>query len=111
LHWIKNHEALLKKVFHALKSGGILRFNFAGEGISFTESRVWSENADRFFFDTETMTKWIDQPSLVPFMKLLPDERKEDFRQFVTGRMIQKTYQADGRCFETFRRINVVAKK
>jgi trans-aconitate methyltransferase len=57
------------------------------------------------------MIKWIDQPSLVPFMKLMPDEHKEDFRQFVIGRMIQKTCQADGRCFETFRRINLVAKK
>ena len=27
------------------------------------------------------------------------------------GRMIHKTCQADGRCFETFRRINVLAKK
>jgi trans-aconitate 2-methyltransferase len=154
LHWIKNHKTLLEKVFLTLKSGGILRFNFAGDGncanffsvvkeavkqpqfasyfsdfewpwymptieeyellvrtIPFTESRVWSENADRFFDDTETMKKWIDQPSLVPFMKLLPDEHKEDFRQFVIGHMIQKTCQADGRCFETFRRINVVAKK
>lgn len=154
LHWIRNHETLLEKVFCALKSGGILRFNFAGDGncanffnvvkeavkqppfafyfsdfewpwymptieeyellvrsIPFTESRVWSENADRFFADTETMTKWIDQPSLVPFIKLLPDEHKEDYRQFVIGRMIQKTCQEDGRCFETFRRINVLAKK
>lgn len=154
LHWIKNHEALLENVFRALKGGGILKFNFAGDGncanffcvvkeainlpqfahyfsdfewpwhmptikdyerlvrsIPFTESRVWSENADRFFPDAETMIKWIDQPSLVPFMKLVSDEHKEDFRQFVIGRMIRKTCQADGRCFETFRRINVVARK
>ena len=32
LHWIKNHEVLLDKVFRALKRGGILRFNFAGDG-------------------------------------------------------------------------------
>jgi trans-aconitate methyltransferase len=154
LHWIKNHEALLGNAFRALKSGGILKFNFAGDGnsanffsavkdtinlpqfarhfsdfewpwfmptieeyellgqsIPFTESRVWGENADRFFADTETMIKWIDQPSLVPFMKLVPDEQKIDFRQFVIDRMIQKTRQVDGRCFETFRRINLVAKK
>lgn len=154
LHWIKNHETLLGNVFRALKNGGVLKFNFAGDGncanffsvvkeaiklrqfaryfsdfewpwymptieeyellvrgIPFTESRVWSENADRFFPDAETMIKWIYQPSLVPFMKLVPDEYKEDFRQFVIERMIQKTCQTDGRCFETFRRINVVAKK
>jgi trans-aconitate methyltransferase len=57
------------------------------------------------------MIKWIDQPSLVPFMKLLPDEHKEAFRQVVIESMTQRTCQADGRCFETFRRINVVAKK
>lgn len=154
LHWIRNHEALLENVFRALKGGGILKFNFAGDGncanffsvvkeaielpqfahyfsdfewpwhmpaimdyerlvhsIPFTESRVWSENADRFFPDAETMIKWIDQPSLVPFIKLVSDEHKEEFRQFVIGRMIQKTCHADGRCFETFRRINVVARK
>ena len=154
LHWIKSHKALLGNVFRALKSGGILKFNFAGDGncanffsvvkeaiklpqfvysfsdfewpwymptvgeyallmrgIPFTESRVWSENADRYFADAETMIKWIDQPSLVPFMKLVSDERKEDFRQFIIERMIQKTRHADGRCFETFRRINVVARK
>jgi hypothetical protein len=44
-------------------------------------------------------------------MKLVSDEYKEDFRQFVVERMIQNTCQADGRCFETFRRINVVARK
>lgn len=154
LHWIKNHEALLGNVLRALKSGGTLKFNFAGDGncanffsvvkeairlpqfdryfadfewpwymptvgeyerlvcrIPFFEFRVWGENADRFFPDAETMIKWIDQPSLVPFMKFVPDEHKEDFRQFVIDRMIQKICQADGRCFETFRRINVVAKK
>lgn len=51
-----------------------------------TESRVWSENADRYFPDSETMIKWIDQPSLVPFIKHLPDERKEGFRQLQTLR-------------------------
>lgn len=154
LHWIKDHEALLGNVLRALKTGGVLKFNFAGDGncanffdvvkeamrlpqfaryfsgfawpwympaveeyellvrdIPFAESRVWGENADRFFADKETMIKWIDQPSLVPFLTLVPDEHKEAFRQFVIERMIQRTCQADGRCFETFRRINVVAKK
>lgn len=154
LHWIKDHEPLLGNVFRALKKGGILKFNFAGDGncanffrivkeaiklpqfasyfhdfewpwymptsgeyellvrrIPFTEFRTGGENADRFFADKETMIKWIDQPSLVPFMKLVPDEHKESFRQFVIERMIQETCQADGRCFETFRRINLIAKK
>jgi trans-aconitate methyltransferase len=154
LHWIKDHDALLRNVHRALKPGGVLKFNFAGDGncanffdvvqeairlpqfaphfstfewpwympsveeyerlaqrSPFQSASVSGENADRFFADQETMIKWIDQPSLVPFMKLLPEESKADFRQFVIDHMIQRTCQADGRCFETFRRINVVAKK
>lgn len=154
LHWIKDHDALLGNVYRALKPGGVLKFNFAGDGncanffdvvkeairlpqfaghfsafewpwympsvgeyelltqrFPFSTASVSGENADRFFADRETMIKWIDQPSLVPFMKLLPDECKADFRQLVIDRMIQRTCQADGRCFETFRRINVLARK
>ena len=154
LHWIKDHHALLKNVHRALKNGGALRFNFAGDGncanffsvvkeakqlpqfaryfsgfewpwympsieeyeqlvqrIPFSQSRVGGENADRHFADRETMIKWIDQPSLVPFMQLVADEHKEEFRQLVIERMIEKTRQIGGRCFETFRRINLLAKK
>jgi trans-aconitate 2-methyltransferase len=154
LHWILTHDALLGNVHRALRSNGVARFNFAGDGncenffsvvkealhlpqfarffsgfewpwympsieeydllahrIPFAEIRVWDENADRYFADQETMIKWIDQPSLVPFMKLVTDEHKEDFRQFVIEQMIRKTRQADGRCFESFRRINLIARK
>jgi len=73
--------------------------------------RVWGENADRYFSDAEEMIKWIDQPSLVPFLAHLPNGAKPRFREFVIKRMIEKTQQDDGRCFETFRRINVSAQK
>ena len=77
----------------------------------FAQARVWGENADRYFADREVMIKWIDQPSLVPFMSLVADRHKEDFRELVIERMIEKTCQTDGRCFETFRRINLAARK
>ena len=32
LHWVKDHERLLRNVGRALRKGGRLRFNFAGEG-------------------------------------------------------------------------------
>ena len=32
LHWVKNHRRLLRNVRRSLRAGGILRFNFAGEG-------------------------------------------------------------------------------
>ena len=77
----------------------------------FKDVRVWGENADRFFPDEEAMIRWIDQPSLVPFMAFIPDEARQSFRNFVVGRMIDRTRHDDGRCFETFRRINISARK
>jgi trans-aconitate methyltransferase len=77
----------------------------------FAEVKVWGENADRYFADAETMTKWVDQPSLVPFLKCVGQKDKRLFRDTVVERMIEQTIQDDGRCFETFRRINVFAKK
>lgn len=75
------------------------------------DARVWGENADRYFPDEEAMIRWIDQPSLVPFLAHIPILKKDTFRTFVVRRMIEETRQNDGRCFETFRRINVSAMK
>jgi len=154
LHWVKNHESLLKNSHIALKTNGIIKWNFAGDGncsnlfdtvktvmnentfrkyfinfewpwympskeeyevlivkMGFNSVHVSLENADRYFSDSEEMTKWIDQPSLVPFMQHIPDEEKEDFRNTVVEMMIKRTIQPDGKCFETFRRINVKAIK
>ena len=57
------------------------------------------------------MIRWIDQPSIVPFLRLVDEKQKEKFRNIVIEEMTKKTEQTDGRCFETFRRINVYAKK
>ena len=77
----------------------------------FGSATVWGENADRFFPDTEALTLWIDQPSLVPFISRVPARDKASFREFVVKRMIEETKQSDGTCFETFRRINLFARK
>ena len=154
LHWVKDHKRLLENVRRALRAGGRIRFNFAGDGNcshffevirqamareeflpyfaafewpwympsvdeyeSLAESsglrdvRIWGENADRFFPDANAMIRWIDQPSLVPFLAHVADPAKDSFRDFVVSRMVEKTKQEDGRCFETFRRINVSAAK
>jgi len=154
LHWIKDHVRLLKNVRIALRKGGLVRFNFAGDGncsnffrvireamkhekyssyfsdfswpwympkiseyaqlvnkSALKEAKVWDENADRYFPDTEAMIGWLDQPSLVPFMAHVPKPHKADFREYVIDEMIQATRQSDGRCFETFRRINLIARK
>ncbi len=154
LHWVKDHQRLLKNAHRALRIGGRLRFQFAGDGNcanlyavireamdqdefhtffagfdwpwhmppfdeykSLVESsrlrnvRVWGENADRFFPDVEAIIRWIDQPSIVPFLACVAEPVKASFRDFVVNRMIERTKQEDGRCFETFRRINVTATK
>jgi trans-aconitate 2-methyltransferase len=154
VHWVKDHNGLLRKVWRSLRNDGAVRFNFAGAGncshlstivktamtkphyakyffdfvwpwfmptieeyetivrqFPFRDIRVWTENADRYFSDSKTMTRWIEQPSLVPFLKCIDQSDKQSFRDFVVQRMIEETRQDDGTCFETFRRINVYARK
>lgn len=77
----------------------------------FREISVWGEVDDRYFPDKETLIRWIDQPSLVPFLEYIPEREKHDFRELVIEKMLERTLQVDGRCFETFRRINLYAKK
>ena len=77
----------------------------------FAEKRVWGENADKHFADVETMKKWIDQPSLVPFLCYIEGKDRQQFRDAVVERMIKETQQADSTYIETFRRINVQARK
>lgn len=79
---------------------------------SFSNIEVTTLNKDRYFPTVDAMIKWIDQPSLVPFLAYLPtDTLKLDFRQEVIEEMIRKTKQPDGTCFETFRRLRVYAQK
>lgn len=76
-----------------------------------TDVKVWEENADRHFPDAHAMVKWVDQPSLVPFVARVAEADRKAFRDAVVARMIEETRQPDGRCFETFRRINLSARK
>jgi trans-aconitate methyltransferase len=79
---------------------------------SFSEHRVWGENADRHFPDAAAMTAWIDQPSLVPFLRCIDGAAdKQLFRDQTVHRMLELTRQPDGTQFEMFRRINVLARK
>ena len=79
--------------------------------VAFAEKRVWSENGDKHFINAEAMTKWIDQPSLVPFLGYVAGKDRQRFRDAVVERMIKETLQNDGTYFETFRRINVLVRK
>jgi trans-aconitate 2-methyltransferase len=79
--------------------------------VAFVEKKVWSENADKHFESAEAMTKWIDQPSLVPFLGYVAEKERQRFRDAVVEQMIEETLQNDGTYFETFRRINVLVRK
>ncbi|MDD5451499.1 MAG: hypothetical protein PHT49_06340 [Desulfovibrionales bacterium] len=68
------------------------------------------ENADRLFPDEESIIGWINQPSIVPFLKYIEGSKKENFRNYVIEHMLKDTFQRDGGYFETFRRINVFVK-
>ena len=78
---------------------------------NFRKIRIWDENADRYFKDVDEMISWIDQPAIVPFITRIDDSEKANFRKAVIDKMVSITREGDGRCFETFRRINVYGEK
>jgi len=78
---------------------------------NFGKIRIWDENADRYFKDVDEMISWIDQPAIVPFITRIDDSEKVNFRKAVIDKMVSITREGDGRCFETFRRINVYGEK
>ncbi len=77
----------------------------------FGGGEVWGENADRVFPDADALIRWIDQPSIVPFISRVPEEAKEEFRASVVDAMLSETLQEGGGYFETFRRINLRCRK
>ena len=79
--------------------------------VKFKNCKIWGENADRYFPDEKSMIGWIEQPSIVPFLVVFRENMKKLFTDSVIKRMIKKTKQPNRTCFETFRRINVYARK
>lgn len=75
----------------------------------FSEYQVEGINKDRYFANAEEMIKWIDQPSIIPFITYLPNEMQMPFRNEVVNKMLEKCLRSDGTCFETFRRVRVYA--
>lgn len=154
LHWVKDHNRLLQNSYAALKTGGMLLWDFGSAGncshflsviqetmaddkyagffkdfdmpwfmpaknhyealispIGYSDFDLTEVNRDRYFSNSEEMIKWIDQPCIVPFIECIPDFLKSAFRNEVVEKMLERTMQPDGTCFETFRRLQVYARK
>ncbi len=154
LHWIKDHNQLLKASYQALKIHGIIFWDFGSDGncsnflnvihkkviedkyaeyfknfefpwympsksqyeelvssAGFSDFAIVEVNRDRYFTNSDEMIKWINQPCIVPFIECIPDVLKDTFRKEVIEEMIGRTQQANGTCFETFRRLKVYAEK
>ena len=89
----------------------VKEYEILAQQFPFREISVWAENADYLFPDTDKMIRWVEQPSLVPFLQKVDEPDKQAFRDFVVRCMVEETLQPDGRCFERFRRINLFAVK
>lgn len=79
--------------------------------IAYSDFVITEVNRDKFFETSDAMIKWIDQPCIVPFIEWIPDVLKDRFRETVIEEMLKKTRQTDDTYFETFRRLQVYAKK
>lgn len=154
LHWVKDHKRLLQNAYAALKTGGILLWEFGSQGncsnfltviqekitevnyrayfedfeipwfmpskdyyeeliapIGYSDVTITEVNRDRYFPTSEDLIKWIDQPCIVPFIERISDRLKVKYRQEVIDAMLEKAQRPDGTCFETFRRLQVFARK
>jgi trans-aconitate 2-methyltransferase len=111
--------AMRRPAFNAQFSGfewpwfmpGKSEYQRVADAAGFRDCRVWLENADRTFPDSESITAWIDQPGLVPFLSALREPAKTAFRDYVVRTLLAETRREDGTYFETFRRIHVRAEK
>jgi len=78
---------------------------------AFINTKIELVNADRYFSDAAEMIRWIDQPTIVPFLQELPGEKRHAFRDEVVEHMVRRTRLPDGRCLEPFRRMSIRATK
>ena len=78
----------------------------------FMQIEVWTEQKIRVFETEEELIGFIDNPGLIPFMKVLDtDALREEFRTEVINAMLQRAKDTDGSYKEIFNRMNVSAVK
>lgn len=77
----------------------------------FSRYNVWGEEKKQYFPDANSIIGWIEEPCLIPFVAVLPEELKTLFRDLVIDKMLQRTEVSGGIYLEVFRRINVYCEK
>lgn len=60
----------------------------------FSSCNISEVNRDRFFANADEMIGRIDQPSIMPFIRALPEEVRGKFRGDVVGAMLERTQRA-----------------
>lgn len=60
------------------------------------------------YVETTILSYLASAPS---FLKVIDEAQKQSFRNTVVTQMLALTRQADGTCFETLRRVNLLAHK
>lgn len=76
----------------------------------FATFEVFDENADRAIESETALVGWLDQPCLIPFLRHLPPDLRDPFRQQAIEMLLAATRQPDGSLFEVFRRVHVRAR-
>jgi trans-aconitate methyltransferase len=77
----------------------------------FQDAQVREEPVERLFPDPDPLTRWIEQPCLVPFLAVINEKDKQGFRDRVLEGMLQETGQSTGGFLEMFCRLDVSARK
>jgi trans-aconitate 2-methyltransferase len=90
---------------------GITEYQALVKQLPFKEVRIWIEQADYYFPDADSFTRWLDQPSLVPFKAVLQPPDRGFFRDWVVQQNLDVCRQPDGTYFMPFRRLNVELTK
>lgn len=90
---------------------GLAEYEAVLSGSPFGEWRAWLEPKEQRFPGAEALGGWMDNPSLIPFVRALPAQLRKPFRDAVVADMLGRTLQPDGTHLERFRRMNVWARK
>jgi trans-aconitate 2-methyltransferase len=90
---------------------GITEYEALVRQFPFQEVRVWDEQADHYFPNSDSFIRWMDQPSLVPFKAALQPPDRGFFRDRVVKQNLDVCRQTDATYFMPFRRLNVALTK